>query len=37
MSETNQLVLIACSKSKLPHMAKAVELYQGDLFKKSWE
>tara|TARA_R100000808_G_scaffold6957_1_gene20324 strand:+ start:550 stop:1086 length:537 start_codon:yes stop_codon:yes gene_type:complete len=37
MSETNQLVLIACSKSKLPHRAKAFELYQGDLFKKSWE
>ncbi len=28
------IVLIACSKAKLPHNAKARELYQGVLFKK---
>lgn len=32
-----KIVLIACSKTKLPHKAKARDLYQGDLFKKSLE
>lgn len=32
-----KIVLIACSKTKLSHEAKARDLYQGDLFKKSLE
>ena len=32
-----KIVLIACSKTKQSHKAKARDLYQGDLFKKSLE
>ena len=31
-----KIVLIGCSKSKLPCKSKAKDLYQGDLFRKSW-
>jgi hypothetical protein len=30
-----RLILIACSKAKLPHAAPAAQLYQGDLFRKA--
>lgn len=30
------IVLIGCGKKKLPHRAKAKDLYQGSLFCKSW-
>lgn len=30
------IVLIACGKGKLPCKSKAKDLYQGDLFRKSW-
>jgi len=33
----SKIVLIACSKTKLSHKARARDLYQGDLFKKSLE
>ena len=32
---TQRVMLIACSKAKLPHEALAKDLYQGDLFKKA--
>lgn len=35
MSETNQLILIACSKSKLDYRRPAEQIYTGDLFKKA--
>lgn len=35
MANTTRLVLIACSKVKLPHAAPARELYQGDIFRKA--
>lgn len=31
-----EIVLIGCGKSKLPTASRAKDLYQGDLFRKSW-